>query len=275
MARYLELDIDQLRPSRSGQPRSYFCEDKLKELADSFLVNGGILQPIIVRQVGESVFEIIAGERRWRAAPLAGLHRVPCLIKDEEELGSLFTAALTENIQREDLTPVEEALALQEIKRELQAAGKKGTQSEIAHEVSKGRDWVVKTLAILNLSTAGRSMFRDYPEELHKGHAYALQGLEPGHELELIEEILHKKLSVRAVEKRAKKYKDAYKNAPPDYSSDDQPDVSRLVPDDRGTDGQSSEGISESEIEKVRAHYIYLGRGSVRRDSRSVGNCPR
>ena len=105
MATLRELGIDQLTPLRSGQPCNHFNQDKLKDLADGYRLIG-LLQPIVVRQIEEGRFEIIAGERRWRAAPLAGLSEVPCLIKEPHEITSLFVAALTENIQREDLPPL-------------------------------------------------------------------------------------------------------------------------------------------------------------------------
>ena len=223
-----ELPIEQLQPSRSGQPRHYFDEKKLQELAESIKAQG-VIQPVVVRKLGQEEYEIIAGERRWRACALAQLDSLPCLIKDITEPGAIFITALTENIQREDLTPYEEASALLEIKQDLIAKGQKGTQSEMAKCVSKGRDWVVKTLSILTLSDASISYFKDYPESLHKGHAYALQGLEPSHQLNLIDAILMQNLSVRAVEQRAKKFKESYTNAPADYSSDSSCDLKALA----------------------------------------------
>jgi len=107
----LSIDISQIKPNKN-QPRKEFDEKSLKELSDS-IKTYGVIQPIIVRKIGKN-YEIIAGERRWRASKIAGLEEVPCLVKDVEEFESI-KMALIENIQREDLNPIEEAKAFREL----------------------------------------------------------------------------------------------------------------------------------------------------------------
>jgi ParB family chromosome partitioning protein len=125
---FVELDIDQLDPSES-QPRNIFKEAKLEELAQSIKSNG-ILQPIVVRRNGER-FQIIAGERRWRAAQKAGLRKIPCIIKDISE-ENVLELSLIENIQRQELNPIEEANAYKNLIEQLNT-----TQEDIARRVAR------------------------------------------------------------------------------------------------------------------------------------------
>jgi ParB family transcriptional regulator, chromosome partitioning protein len=224
---YKVLGVDQLTTMLGGQPRQYFNPQAMEELAES-IKEIGIIQPLILRHIENDRYEILCGERRWRGAQMARVYEVPCIVMEEHEIDSALLIALVENIQREDLTPLEEARAFKAVKEELISQGKKGSFPEIAKAVSKGRDMVLKTMSILKLSDATISYFEEYPEDLNKGHAYALQGLEQGHEVSLIEEILAKKMPVRAVEKKAQRFRDSYKNAPLDYSGKTDVDVKDL-----------------------------------------------
>jgi ParB family chromosome partitioning protein len=189
-----EVEIDRLVPSRF-QPRRDFSEDALKELADS-IREQGIVQPIVVVSRGER-FEIVAGERRWRAARLAGLTKVPVTVRDKSSDRDLLEAALVENVQREDLNPLEAAEAYARLKAEFEL-----TQEMIAERVGKDRTTVANSLRLLKLSAPVRDRIRT--GELSAGHAKALLSLSSTDDQELLaEEIIRRALSVRQAEKRA------------------------------------------------------------------------
>jgi len=194
----VELGIDQLDPNEN-QPRQVFRQDKIEELAASIRANG-IIQPIVVRRNGER-FQIIAGERRWRAAQRAGLMKVPCVIKTIAE-ENVLEISLIENIQREDLNPIEEANAYSRLLEQLQV-----TQEEIARRVGKDRSSVTNSLRLLKLPVEIQKMVED--EKLSMGHARALLALETYDEqTSAAEEIIDKGLSVRATEALVKKLRD-------------------------------------------------------------------
>jgi len=189
-----EVEIDRLVPSRF-QPRRDFSEDALKELADS-IHEQGIVQPIVVVSRGEK-FEIVAGERRWRAARLAGLTKVPVTVRDKSSDRDLLEAALVENVQREDLNPLEAAEAYARLKAEFEL-----TQEMIADRVGKDRTTIANSLRLLKLSSQVRDRIRS--GELSAGHAKALLALSATDDQELLaEEIVRRALSVRQAEKRA------------------------------------------------------------------------
>jgi ParB family transcriptional regulator, chromosome partitioning protein len=189
-----EVEIDRLVPSRF-QPRRDFSEDALKELADS-IHEQGIVQPIVVVSRGEK-FEIVAGERRWRAARLAGLTKVPVTVRDKSSDRDLLEAALVENVQREDLNPLEAAEAYARLKAEFEL-----TQEMIADRVGKDRTTIANSLRLLKLSSPVRDKIRT--GELSAGHAKALLALSATDDQELLaEEIVRRALSVRQAEKRA------------------------------------------------------------------------
>ncbi len=181
-------------PSRF-QPRRDFSEAALADLARS-IREQGILQPIVVVPRGEG-FEIIAGERRWRAARLAGLERVPITVRDHASDRDLLELALVENLQREDLNPLEAAEAYARLREEFQL-----TQDQIADRVGKERATVSNSLRLLKLSAVIKDRVRN--GELSAGHAKALLALSSVDDQErLAEEILRRALSVRQAEKRA------------------------------------------------------------------------
>ncbi len=188
-----EVDITRLSPSRF-QPRRDFAEGSLSELARS-IREVGIIQPIVVVARGED-FEIVAGERRWRAAALAGLHKVPITLRAQASDRDMLEAALVENLQREDLNPMEAAEAYSRLREEFQL-----TQEKIAERVGKDRATIANSLRILKLSTTLREKIRS--GLLSAGHARALVSLaSPDEQEKLSEEILRRSLSVRQTEQR-------------------------------------------------------------------------
>ena len=191
----VELDIDRIDPA-VVQPRGVFKEDKLEELALSIRHNG-IIQPLVVRRNAER-FQLIAGERRWRAAQRAGLHRVPCIIKEVPD-ESVLELSLIENIQREELNPIEEANAFKNLleSREL-------TQEELAQRVGKDRSSISNSLRLLKLPPEIQRLVEE--DKLTMGHARALLSMESTEEqLAIAREITGKNLSVRETEQLVKK----------------------------------------------------------------------
>ena len=190
----LELGIDQIEPNPE-QPRRAFNDATLEELAQSIRANG-VIQPIIVRRLGES-FQIVAGERRWRAAQRAGLLKVPAVIRDikEEEVLAL---SLIENIQREELNPIEEAAAYKSLIEQLGL-----TQEEVARQVGKDRSSVTNSMRLLRLPEAVQKMVEG--GQLSMGHARALLALDSEEgQVELAGRVAREGLSVREVERLVK-----------------------------------------------------------------------
>lgn len=188
------VKITKVEPNRE-QPRKYFDEDALQELADS-IKQFGLLQPILV-QDRDSYYEIIAGERRWRAAKLAGLKEVPVIIRNYTEQ-EIVEIALIENIQREDLNPIEEAQAYKKLLTEFNLK-----QDEVAERVSKSRAAVTNSIRLLKLSDKVQQMVID--DMISTGHARALLAVEDHEEqYNLAQQIFDEKLSVREVEKLVK-----------------------------------------------------------------------
>lgn len=189
------LNINQVEPNPK-QPRKRFNEDKLQELADSIKVHG-IIQPLVVQKEGDR-YIIIAGERRWRAARLAGVKEVPVVIRDFTEQ-ELYEVALIENIQRQDLDPIEEANAYSNLIKEHHL-----TQDEVAERVSKSRVTITNSLRLLKLDPRVQQMVID--ELLTGGHARALISIEdPEEQYNVANRIFDEKLSVRETEKLVKK----------------------------------------------------------------------
>jgi ParB family chromosome partitioning protein len=194
----VEADIDQLTPN-DFQPRAYVDDARLQELAQSIKANG-IIQPIVVRRLGDR-FQIIAGERRWRAAKLAGLPRVPVVVRDVSagQEQSLLGMALIENIQREDLNPIEEALAYQRLATEFQLR-----QEDIATAVGKDRASVANFMRLLRLPDEVRSEVGS--GRLSMGHARALLSLgDDAEQLRVARDVIARTLSVRETESLVKK----------------------------------------------------------------------
>ena len=191
----IRLKINEIEPNRD-QPRKKFEEEALQELADS-IKQFGILQPLIVQERGD-YYEIIAGERRWRAAKLAGLKEVPVVIRkisDQE----IVEISLIENIQRENLNPMEEAAAYKRLLTEFHLK-----QEEIAERVSKSRTAVTNSMRLLKLDERVQQMVVE--EMLSTGHARALLGVEdPELQFQAANKVYNEKMSVREVEKLVKK----------------------------------------------------------------------
>ena len=188
------VSINKVEPNRE-QPRRKFDEDALQELADS-IKQIGVLEPLIVQDRGKH-YEIIAGERRWRAAKLAGLKEVPVIIKNLTQK-EIVAISLIENLQREDLNPIEEAMAYKRLLEEFHLK-----QDEVAETVSKSRSAVTNSMRLLKLSDEVQQMVID--EKLSTGHARALISIEDSaQQIELAERVFDEKLSVRDVEKLVK-----------------------------------------------------------------------
>lgn len=193
-SRIWRIGVDKIQPNQY-QPRQFFDKEKVEELSLS-IKEQGILQPIVVRKTENQKFEIISGERRWRAAQMAGLHDVPVIIKDVSDQNSL-ELALIENIQRANLNPMEEAEAYQRLADEFAL-----TQEQIAVKVGKKRASVANTLRLLSLTTEVRAMVKE--ALLSQGHAKALLSVgDPIKQRELAKKVVNEKLSVRATENLA------------------------------------------------------------------------
>ena len=182
-----EIDLEKIKPGRF-QPRSNFNNDRLKELTDS-IKNQGVLSPILVREIGLNDYEVIAGERRLRASKMAGLETIPCLVDQKKDKDALVSA-LIENLQREDLNPVEEATGLERLKREFGL-----TQDEVATSTGKARSTIANALRILSLPNQVLEMLSR--GEIEKGHAKLLASMEPKEAEETAKKIVQNKLSIK------------------------------------------------------------------------------
>ena len=188
-----------------NQPRRQFDDDSLQELADS-VKQYGILQPLIVKK-HDKFYEIIAGERRWRAAKLAGLKEVPVLIRDYAE-NEIVEIALIENIQREDLNPIEEALAYKRLMEEFSLK-----QDQVAAKVSKSRAAITNSLRLLKLDQRVQNLLSE--EMITTGHARALLAIEdPDQQYETAMKVFDEKLSVREIETLVKQMSKKKKETP-------------------------------------------------------------
>jgi ParB family chromosome partitioning protein len=173
------------------QPRIDMHQESLQDLADS-IGEQGVVQPIVVRSIGAGRYEIIAGERRWRAAQLAGLHEIPAVVREVDDRGAI-AIALIENIQRENLNPIEEARALKRLVDEFEI-----THEEAAHAVGRSRAAVSNLLRLLDLEETVKQMVER--RELEMGHARALLALSGGRQIEVARQVVARGLTVRATE---------------------------------------------------------------------------
>lgn len=190
-----ELDIHKVEPNRD-QPRKQFDQEKLEALSSS-IKEHGVVQPLIVTKK-DDYYQIVAGERRWRAAKMAGLRKVPVVIRDYDEI-QVEQIALVENLQREDLNPVEEAAGYQQL---MDRYGL--TQEEVSQKIGKSRPAVANSLRLLSLPKEIQKMLME--DKLSAGHARALLSMEDSSKmLSLAKETAEKSLSVRQVESLAKK----------------------------------------------------------------------
>lgn len=185
-----EVPIDLIQPGRY-QPRSHFAEDSIVELAESIKAQG-VMQPIVLRSLSTDSYEIIAGERRWRAAQRAGLDKIPAVIRNVDDESAL-AMSLIENIQREDLNPLEEATALQRLIDDFQL-----THQEISEAVGKSRSTVTNTLRLCALDPKVAGMLER--GDIEMGHARTLLTLDDDRQIEVANAIVSRGLSVRQTE---------------------------------------------------------------------------
>lgn len=211
-----QLPIHQLQPGKF-QPRKDIQPEALQELADSISAQG-ILQPILVRSLAKESYEIIAGERRWRAAQLAQLDKVPVFVREiSDEMA--MAMGLIENIQREDLNPVEQAFGLKRLGEEFQL-----THEEIAKAVGKSRVTVSNLLRLLQLDAKVLQMLEK--KQLDMGHARALLSLNPSQQIDIARRIAAHDLSVRTTEELVRRLQDTATTKPRAPRLD--PDIARL-----------------------------------------------
>ena len=199
-----QLPVEQISRGRY-QPRLDLREEGLRELADSIRAQG-VVQPVVVRPLGEDRYELIAGERRWRAAQLAGLREVPAVIRDVPDRAAI-AMALIENIQREDLNPLEEASALRRLISEFEL-----THQEAAEAVGRSRATISNLLRLLELTEDVQHLVRE--RKLDMGHARALLPLPPSLQREAAHQVLLHGLSARETESLARRLQQANPPAP-------------------------------------------------------------
>jgi len=185
-----QLPVDLVQRGKY-QPRRDIDPESLQELADSIKVQG-VMQPIVVRPISDRKYEIIAGERRWRATQLAGLDVIPAVVRDVSDQAAI-AMALIENIQREDLNPIEEAMSLQRLQQEFEL-----TQQEVANAVGKSRSTVANLLRLMTLQEEVRRLVEH--GDLEMGHARALLALDGAEQSHAARSVVGKGLSVRQTE---------------------------------------------------------------------------
>jgi len=217
--RHLPVDVMQ---RGKYQPRTDMRTDSLDELAASIRAQG-VVQPIVVRPVAENRYEIIAGERRWRAAQIAGLHEVPVVVRDVPDQTAM-AMALIENIQREDLNPMEEATALQRLILEFEL-----THQEAAEAVGRSRVAVSNLLRLFDLNDVVKRMLET--GDLGMGHARALLGLQGDAQIEAARRVVKKGMSVRETEQLVRHAQSPSAKRPSSKRIEDDPDVRRLQED--------------------------------------------
>lgn len=214
------ININDIKPNE-GQPRKTFDEEKIVELADS-IQEHGLIQPIVLRKAGKG-YEIVAGERRWRACRKAGLKEVPCIIKELNDEENMLIAII-ENMQREDLNPIEEAEGLNQM---IVTYGL--TQAEVSKSVGKSRPYITNVLRLLKLPEEVRVMVSN--GELSSGHARAIVGVSSkAAQIKIAEKIVKEGLSVRETEKLIKEA-DAPAKRPAKRKAEKNADVKRVEED--------------------------------------------
>src|SRR2546423_5499463 len=212
----IEVDIDLIEPN-SFQPRTNFNEERLEELAQSIRSNG-IIQPLLVRRIENEKYQVVAGERRWRAAQRAGLQKVPCVVREIPE-DKMLELALIENIQRQELNAIEEAHAY---KRLIESLGL--TQEMIAQRVGRDRTFITNYLRLLRLPEDIQQLVES--EKLSMGHARALLGVDdPDIQRNLANKIIEKGFSVRETERTIKNIISGAKSEPTSVSVNFQEDA--------------------------------------------------
>jgi ParB family chromosome partitioning protein len=203
------------------QPRRDFDQASLQELADS-IKHHGVMQPIVVRSVEGGVWEIIAGERRWRASQLAGIDTIPALVREVSD-DAAIALALIENIQRKDLNPVEEAVALKRLQQEFELS-----QQQVAERVGKSRPAIANAMRLLSLEPDVRAMIEQ--GIIDAGHGKVLLALEGRQQIAAAKKVVKSGFSVRQTEGLVKSILDPDRSKPNDQGGRD-PDVQRLERD--------------------------------------------
>ena len=236
-----QLPVEQIQRGRY-QPRQDLREDTLRELAESIRAQG-VVQPVVVRPIGEDRYELIAGERRWRAAQLAGLRQVPAVIRNVVDQAAI-AMALIENIQREDVNPLEEATALQRLITEFEL-----THQQAAEAVGRSRTAVTNLLRLLELTEDVRQLVRD--RKLDMGHARALLPLPAPLQREAAHQVLLRGLSAREAEELARRLQQRA-GAAPAPTQPIHPDL-RLLQDD----------LAERLGARVQVRHATSGKGCV------------
>jgi ParB family chromosome partitioning protein len=211
---YLALDVIQ---RGKYQPRRDMDPQALEELAQSIRAQG-VMQPIVVRPIGQGRYEIIAGERRWRASQQAGQERIPAMVREVPD-ETAIAMALIENIQREDLNPLEEAIALQRLQQEFQL-----TQQQVADAVGKSRATVTNLLRLITLPEGIKTMLAH--GDLEMGHARALLGLTDDRQLEGARHVVARGLTVRQTEALVRQWLNTTEQPRKEVKTD--PDIARL-----------------------------------------------
>ncbi|MEM9621699.1 MAG: ParB/RepB/Spo0J family partition protein [Pseudomonadota bacterium] len=253
-----ELDVNQIRPS-PYQPRRHFDEESLGELSQS-IASQGLLQPVVVRKLAQGGYELIAGERRWRAAQLAGLKKIPAMVKTVTDRQA-SALALIENVQREDLSALEEAMGLARLRDEFEL-----TQQQIADAVGKSRVAIANLLRLLNLGATARGLLE--AGQIEMGHARALLGLEGIAQDQAARQAAEQGLSVRQTEALVKRA--GQPPATPASTNQIDPDVQRLeqrVTDKIGApvaikqkpNGQGELTIKFSNLDELEGVLSHLG----------------
>jgi len=236
-----ELKITNIEPNK-GQPRKDFDEEQLKALADS-IAEYGVIQPIVVKKVKDNRYSIVAGERRWRAARLAGLKTIPATINDYDEQ-TVMEVALTENLQREDLNPIEEALGYRDLMDKFSL-----TQEQISVRIGKSRPAIANSLRLLNLCDEVREMVRS--GKISSGHARCLVTIQvPDGQIAVANEIIKHDLSVRDTELLVKNFNKGKKESSPKKEKDIYiADLESRLSKKLGYKVTVSEGARKSKIE--------------------------
>lgn len=191
------IPVDLIRPG-STQARRHFDQAALEELARS-IRESGVIQPVVLRTRVWG-YELLAGERRWRAAQLAGLHDLPALVRDDLSDDEAFVVGLIENLQRESLSPIETAAGLKRLAEAFAL-----THDQIGERIGKSREYVSNYLRLLNLEEQVAALVNE--GHLSLGHAKVLAGLSPGDQLRFADEVIRHKLSVRQLERRVAQHR--------------------------------------------------------------------
>lgn len=196
--RIIYVDINNIKPNKS-QPRKNFNEEKLQDLANSIKSNG-VIQPLVVRRSGD-IYELVAGERRWRASKIAGLKNIPCIVRNFDDKQNMIVAII-ENMQREDLDPIDEANGLRTMIKKLDM-----TQEEASAALGKSRAYIANSMRLLNLPEKIQKLVSD--GAISAAHGRTLMGIKDKNlQIAMCDKILKSGLSVRATEKLVEKAKD-------------------------------------------------------------------